>query len=80
MWWCCGKFGKDTLGCKFSCHESKGEDEEELEDEITPVGDIKNGKYIRCLCCKEIGHSIENCTRDPNLKTNAKAEYDIIRI
>jgi hypothetical protein len=23
MWWCCGKRGKDTPGCKFSKHETK---------------------------------------------------------
>jgi len=25
---------------------------------------------MRCVCCKEKGHSIENCPRDPNIKTN----------
>ncbi|PFH36045.1 hypothetical protein BESB_056960 [Besnoitia besnoiti] len=28
MWWCCGKLGKNALGCRFSKHESKDDDEE----------------------------------------------------
>lgn len=26
MWWCCGKRGKDSAGCKFNKHESKDDD------------------------------------------------------
>ena len=26
-------------------------------------------QFTRCFCCKELGHSIEECPRDPNLKT-----------
>jgi hypothetical protein len=41
----------------------------------------KNGqtllRNVRCLCCKEIGHRIENCTRDPNFKTNKEPEEDL---
>lgn len=29
MWWCCGKTDKDNIGCKFSKHESKEDDEDE---------------------------------------------------
>ena len=79
MWWCCGKFGKDQLGCKYSSHESKDDDEDE-DDEGNQDADQKNGKYIRCICCKEIGHSIDDCTRDPNIKTNAKADQEFMRI
>lgn len=37
-------------------------------------------RNVRCVCCKEIGHRIENCTRDPNFKTNKSAILDIERI
>lgn len=31
MWWCCGKTGKETPGCKYGAHESKDDDEDEEE-------------------------------------------------
>ena len=37
-------------------------------------------KYIRCQCCKEVGHRIEECPRDPNIKTNKEPEDEIERI
>ena len=37
-------------------------------------------KYVRCSCCKEIGHAVEECTRDPNIKTHAKADEEFERI
>lgn len=44
IYWCCGKAGKDTPGCKISRHETK-EDDEEGED----VGKIeKNLSSIHC--------------------------------
>ena len=33
MWWCCGKTEKESLGCKFSKHESKEDDEDEGDAE-----------------------------------------------
>lgn len=32
-------------------------------------------KYARCNCCGELGHTIDNCPRDPNIKTKV-ADYD----
>ena len=32
------------------------------------------------MCCKEIGHTIENCPRDPNIKTKVEPELDYERI
>ena len=33
MWWCCGKKGKDSPGCKFSKHECKDdEDSDDIEE------------------------------------------------
>lgn len=73
MWWCCGKRGKDQPGCKYGKHESKEEDD--FGEEFEQSKDA-NLKYVRCICCKELGHKIEQCTRDPNLRTNAVNELD----
>ena len=32
------------------------------------------------MCCKEIGHNIDDCPRDPNIKTGTMANDDYIRI
>ncbi len=37
-------------------------------------------KYVRCICCKEIGHRIDECNRDPNLKTNISADAEDKRL
>lgn len=40
-----------------------------------------NLRNARCLCCKEIGHRIENCPRDPNLRTGERdTDLDFERI
>ncbi len=68
MWWCCGKRGKDQPGCKFMKHESRDENEEvDMKDKEIERQQML--RYQRCLCCKELGHSIDNCMRDPNFKT-----------
>ena len=78
MWWCCGKTRIDQPGCKFSKHESK-DDEEDSDDPFGAKNDEKQ-KNLKCTCCKELGHSIEECTRDPNLKTSQPAVCDQERI
>lgn len=77
MWWCCGKRGKDQPGCKFSKHESKDDDD---DDEKKQAEAAKAQKYVRCTCCKELGHSIDECVRDPNFKTNHEVAKDMQRI
>ena len=78
MWWCCGKTAKEARGCKFSKHEKQDEDE---EDEDTGNVLESNKLNMKCRCCKEIGHSIENCPRDPNIKTlKTDIELDYQRI
>jgi hypothetical protein len=77
MWWCCGKTTKDFPGCKFRKHETKDDDEEgdqskeEREEELN-----KMKRYQRCICCKELGHRMEDCSRDPNFRTNADSNVD----
>ena len=79
MWWCCGKPGKDQPGCKFSKHESKDDDEDDIQDD-QDEGNKKQMKYVRCNCCKEVGHSIDQCPRDPNLRTAVNYTLDFDRI
>lgn len=60
MWWCCGKRGKDQPGCRFSKHESK-DDEDEDEEKQDEKQKQKQLKYMKCMCCKQMGHTIELC-------------------
>ena len=73
IYWCCGKRGKLTPGCKFQKHEQPDDGE---EDEIQLVPEEK----LRCMCCKTFGHKIEACPRDPNLKTKIDSDTDYERI
>lgn len=77
MWWCCGKTNKDALGCKYQKHESKEEEDEDEEMEGYTMQDLSK---LRCTCCREKGHIIDQCPRDPNLKTKADTELDSERI
>ena len=77
IWWCCGKENKDQPGCKYSKHESKEEEDEEEENDTKFE---KGSKNVRCHCCKELGHTIENCPRDPNIKGGVDTEKDYARI
>ena len=65
MYWCCGKTHKEANGCRVSKHESK---EDDSDDEGRGRGKNDNSANFKCLCCKEVGHSIDDCPRDPNLK------------
>jgi hypothetical protein len=46
MWWCCGKIGPKSLGCKKTKHFSKEDDDE--EELIQKNEKLKNIKRIRC--------------------------------
>jgi len=72
MWWCCGKRGRDQPGCKFSKHEYKEDNDEEDDENDKEKNKQKQMKLMRCQCCKELGHSMENCERDPNIKTKGE--------
>tara|TARA_B110000285_G_C14630052_1_gene382971 strand:+ start:253 stop:426 length:174 start_codon:yes stop_codon:yes gene_type:complete len=45
------------------------EDDDEDDETGGEKGKQKNLKYTRCTCCKELGHLIDDCPRDPNIKT-----------
>ena len=81
MWWCCGKNSKEAPGCKFSKHESKEDDEDDGGDQEKKENVQKQLKNVRCNCCKELGHNIEQCPRDPNMKTgHLEPDAEIERI
>ena len=70
LWWCCLKKGFKSPGCKLQEHQAiENDDEDEFnqkEDEKSKQIEMKNK---RCLCCKQFGHRIENCPKDPNIVT-----------
>jgi hypothetical protein len=53
MWWCCGKTGKDAIGCKITKHFTKEEEDEDPE-KVEEIEESKKLKKlnIRCSCCK----------------------------
>ena len=80
MWWCCGKQNKDDRGCKSSRHESKEDEDDDMKDE-NDASKSKAKKYMRCYCCKELGHKLDLCPRDPNFRTQEKdADNEASRI
>jgi hypothetical protein len=76
MWWCCGKRGKEQPGCKFNKHESREDDNSDGDDTNKQIA----LRLVRCICCKEQGHKIDDCPRDPNFKTSVSTNEDIARI
>lgn len=79
MWWCCGNINKEALGCKFSKHESKDDEDEDMEH-LEEEDALHKNKNARCICCKEKGHLATDCPRDPNLKTAKDADEEVTRI
>lgn len=79
MWWCCGKKGKDQKGCKVSKHEYKDDDDDDEHEEKKKEKEMRM-KYQKCMCCKELGHKIEDCHRDPNFKTKLDPKEEAERI
>ena len=76
IWWCCGKDYIEAPGCKYSKHESKEDHEDTEHDEEFQQKNIK----IRCYCCKELGHTIDVCPRDPNIRSKVDSQLDYERI
>jgi hypothetical protein len=75
MWWCCGKTSKEAIGCKYQKHESK--DDAEDSDDADGEKKEKVDRNLRCFCCREVGHTLVNCPRDPNMRTvTALPQYE----
>jgi len=83
MWWCCGKLGKDAIGCKFAKHESKDDDddldEQERKEKEENEGGLKT-LNVRCYSCRELGHYSKDCTRDPNVRTGYNPDKELMRV
>ena len=83
VWWCCGKRGFEQAGCKFSKHEVKIEGAEILKESGATREELERLKLlqkVKCRCCNEVGHITEDCTRDPNIKTNKPVANEEDRI
>ena len=87
MWWCCGKFSKEAPGCKYSKHISKEDGLDQDDAELSSYGDSMNIKKFKCLVyvlinqtCKELGHKIEDCPREPNIRTGKDGRMELDRI
>ena len=75
MWWCCGKTNPDALGCKFSAHIAKNDDEDdELDDQNSSM------RNLRCTSCRGLGHSHDKCEKDPNLRTKFAISEEATRV
>ena len=76
IWWCCGKDSIDQPGCKYSAHVSKDDSDGEEEDFVTQ----NKPANVRCQCCKETGHLIQDCPRDPNIRSKIEPDEELLRI
>jgi len=63
MYWCWGKTNKDAPGCTVGKHESRDD-----EDDATAEEKEERHRHIQWLCCKETGHIMDECYKDPNYK------------
>lgn len=70
-YWCCNSEGKNAPGCIFSKHTAN-EELLELEEEQRQV------KF--CSGCKETGHSIQECYKDPNVQTRVSISGEMERL
>ena len=59
--------------------QDDNEDDTQTKEELEENAE-RMKKYVKCTCCREIGHSMENCQRDPNFKTLANMTTDAGRI
>jgi hypothetical protein len=65
MWWCCGKRDLNAPGCQYQKHSTKTEEQREEKEKE----DDNTHKQVKCMCCKEYGHSADQCPRDPNYRS-----------
>lgn len=71
IYWCCGKTGKNAVGCIVSKHMVKDEDIDNSLSAYMP-------KF--CVLCKKPGHLVAECPKDPNIKTNADLVQERLRL
>ena len=66
------------MGCKTSKHTQK--DDEEGNNILDKLRTQSQKNNVKCSCCKQFGHTIDDCNKDPNLKTREKPDEDNKRI
>ncbi|CAI2380348.1 unnamed protein product [Moneuplotes crassus] len=76
MWWCCGSTDNLNKGCVKDYHVSKSyNDTDKLNNRETEM-QLKT----QCRCCKQKGHSTQNCPLDPNYRSNHSISDEYARI
>lgn len=79
VWWCCGKTDKEHPGCKFGKHTCKDDEHDPMEED-QELQDNVSKKLQRCWCCKQLGHRLDSCPHDPNIRTGLDCSEDEIRL
>jgi hypothetical protein len=80
IWWCCGKEGRDSAGCQLRRHEAKN-DEDRLIDQSADKQRKKACIVRSKQNCKEPGHLVADCPKDPNPKGQIEIlNQEIVRL
>lgn len=74
MWWCCGKPGREALGCRLARHVSKEDEDLEPQDSTEAPSDLL------CASCKGLGHRHADCPKDPNIRSKQDLGNELRRI
>ena len=74
MWWCCGKAGREALGCRLARHVCKEEEEETAGNAETVM------LTSVCSSCKSLGHLHSNCPKDPNIRSQQDLTAELDRL
>ena len=74
MWWCCGKPGREALGCRLARHVSKEDEDLKPQDSTDPSSDLL------CSSCKALGHRTSDCPKDPNIRSKQDLGNELRRI
>lgn len=66
-YWCCGEKFKNSLGCIKSKHIP------ENFSALKAIDSPSENDVGFCVCCKEQGHTFNNCSKDPNGELSVKS-------
>lgn len=72
MWWCCGKPGREALGCRLARHLSKEDEDMEPQDSVP--------SDLLCASCKGLGHRHADCPKDPNIRSKQDLGSELRRL
>jgi hypothetical protein len=80
MWWCCGRVGENAVGCISSKHVPRDEEEELLETQEQEENEKALLAQTKCYSCREFGHRIVFCEKDPNIRSFYETEMELDRV